>query len=73
MGFTVDTFNLAKSKMLGDFNKAFTDAEVLRQAEMEASDKEPAAAPAVIEEKPGGAGANSPVATPAPAIAVAGK
>lgn len=36
MSFTVDAFNLAKSKMLGDFNKALSDADDLRTAETEA-------------------------------------
>jgi hypothetical protein len=29
MGFTVDAFNLAQSRMLSDFNKALADAEAL--------------------------------------------
>ena len=73
MGFTVDAFNLAKSKMLGDFNKALSDADDLRKAEAELSDESSAVAHATVEEKLGGAGANSPVATSASAIAVAGK
>ena len=72
MDFTVDGFNRAKSEMLSQFNKAITDADELRKAEAELSDESSAVAHATVEEKPGGADANTPAATPAPAIGVAG-
>ena len=58
MGFTVDGFNRAKSKMLSDFNKAIADAEELRKAETAVSDEGSATARATVEEKSGGAGAS---------------
>lgn len=73
MSFTVDDFNRAKSKMLGDFNKAFTDAEALRKAELEVFDMKSAAGRAAAGEKSGTAGTSLAGATQAAAIAVAGK
>ena len=73
MGFTVEEFNRAKSQMLSDFNKAIAAADDLRKAEAEFSDEGFAAAPATVEEGPGGAGASSPGATRTTVIAVAGK
>jgi hypothetical protein len=43
MGFTVDAFNLAKSQMLSDFNKALADAEALGGAGTEGVAKHSAA------------------------------
>jgi hypothetical protein len=56
MGFSVDAFNLAKCKMLGDFNKALSDADDLRKAEMEVC---AATARAAAEKVSGDAGASA--------------
>ena len=73
MSFTADDFDRAKSKMLGDFNKALTDAEELRKAEMAVFDISSAAARAAVGEKSGGAGASPAGAIQEIAIAVTGK
>jgi hypothetical protein len=57
MSFTADDFNLAKSRMLSELNKAMSDVENLRQAETQASEGASAAARATVEKLPGGAGA----------------
>lgn len=57
MSFTVDGFNLAKSKMLNEFNKAITEAEELRKSATEVSGDGPAAVPGIVEEKSGSTGA----------------
>jgi hypothetical protein len=59
MDFTVDAFNLAKSQMLSDFNKALTAAEAVRKS----NDSAPAAAS--FPEKSGNAAAVLTGATPA--------
>lgn len=64
---TANEFNRAKSRMLGDFNKAISDAAELRDAAAEAAGEGIAAARVEIEEKPGSAGAGPAVATPAAA------
>ena len=58
MSFTADDFNLAKSRMLSELNKAMSDAEDLRQAETEASEGASAAARATVEKLSGGTGAS---------------
>ena len=61
--YTVDEFNHAKSKMLGNFNKAISDAAALREAAAEVSGDGSAAARTSVEEKLGGAEAK-PADTP---------
>ena len=71
MGFTLDGFNRAKSKMLGDFNEALANAEALRQAELEAFDTSFEPAPAAVGEGSPGDGASLAGATGTIANAVA--
>jgi hypothetical protein len=65
MGFTVDGFNRAKSRMLSDFNKAITDADALRKLETDTPGGDPAATQVIIGKKPEAAGASHAEASPA--------
>ena len=72
MNQTTDEFDRAKRKMLGDFNKAISDAAEQREAAADAAGEGIAAARAEFEEKSEGAVAKLPDATSA-AARVAGE
>jgi hypothetical protein len=57
MSYTEDGYNQAKSDMLGDLNKAITDAADLRKSETEAADDAVAAAREASVEQPASTGA----------------
>jgi hypothetical protein len=57
MSYTEDGYNQAKSDMLGDLNKAITDAADLRKSETPAADDAVAAARETSVEVPAGTGA----------------
>jgi hypothetical protein len=73
MGFTIEGFNRAKSRMATKFNKAITDADTLRKDAARDSSDGCATAPASAPEKSTDAGASadaSPVAVDRPGIQV---
>jgi hypothetical protein len=72
MSYTVDGYNRAKSGMLGDLNKALTDAADLRKSETQAADDALAAARETSVEEPASTGA-VPGGVPGTPAGTAGK
>ena len=73
MGFTIEGFNRAKSRMATEFNKAIADADTLRKDAARDSSDGCATAPASAPEKSTDTGASadaSPVAVDRPGIQV---
>jgi hypothetical protein len=67
MTYKEDKHNQAKSDMLGEFNRAITDAEDLRKAALQPADDAAAAAREISGGKAAGAGTGPADATQAPA------
>ena len=65
MGFTVDEFNQAKSKLALAVNKALADADALTKVETDNPGGDPAATQVIVGKKPEAAGASHAEASPA--------